>query len=57
MKFNSPRLDTGNTSLTAPISIKKTTLFDYGFCKKSVAKLRRSFSTNEATIKAAFEKG
>lgn len=57
MSFNSPRLDTGNTSLTAPVSHKKTTLFDYGFCKNSVSKLRRSFSTNEATIKAAFEKG
>uniref|UniRef100_A0A2S2PNS4 protein-tyrosine-phosphatase n=1 Tax=Schizaphis graminum TaxID=13262 RepID=A0A2S2PNS4_SCHGA len=56
MSFNSPRLDTGNTSLTAPVSHKKTTLFDYGFCKNSVSKLRRSFSTNEATIKAAFEK-
>ncbi|KAL5234801.1 hypothetical protein ACI65C_002211 [Semiaphis heraclei] len=56
MSFDSPRLDTGNTSLTAPVSHKKTTLFDYGFCKNSVSKLRRSFSTNEATIKAAFEK-
>ncbi|XP_015364015.1 PREDICTED: uncharacterized protein LOC107161912, partial [Diuraphis noxia] len=57
MSFDSPRLDTGNTSLTAPVSHKKTTLFDYGFCKNSVSKLQRSFSTNEATIKAAFEKG
>lgn len=56
ISFNSPRLDTGNTSLTAPVSHKKTTLFDYGFCKNSVSKLRRSFSTTEDTIKAAFEK-
>jgi len=57
MSFESPRLDIANTSLTAPISQKKTTLFDYGFCKKNTSKLlRRSFSTSEATIKAAFEK-
>jgi len=56
MSFESPRLDTEKrTSLTAPISQRKTTLFDYGFCKKNI--LRRSFSTSEATIKAAFEKG
>jgi len=57
MSFASPTLDTGNTSLTAPVSNKKTTFFDYGFCKNSVSKLQRSFSTNEATIKAALEKG
>lgn len=57
MSFGSPRLEIANTSLTAPVSHKKTTLFDYGFCKKNVSKLRRSFSTTEATIKAAFEKG
>ncbi|KAE9535882.1 hypothetical protein AGLY_007783 [Aphis glycines] len=56
ISFNSPRLNTGNTSLTAPVSHKKTTLFDYGFCKNSVSKLQRSFSTTEDTIKAAFEK-
>jgi len=56
MSFESPRLNTTqNTSLTAPVSQRKTTLFDYGFCKKNT--LRRSFSTSEATIKAAFEKG
>jgi len=52
----SPRLDTGNTSLIAPVSHKITAFFDNGFCKNSVSKLQRSFSTNEATIKAAFEK-
>lgn len=57
MEFGSPNLETANISLTAPVSHKKTTLFDYGFCKKNVSKLRRSFSTTEATIKAAFEKG
>ncbi|XP_060870858.1 M-phase inducer phosphatase 3-like [Metopolophium dirhodum] len=56
MSFDSPTLDTGNTSLIAPVSHKKTTFFDYGFCKNSVSKLQSSFSTNEATIKAAFEK-
>ncbi|XP_029347990.1 M-phase inducer phosphatase-like [Acyrthosiphon pisum] len=56
MSFASPTLDTGNTSLTAPVSHKKTTFFDHEFCKNSVSKLQRSFSTNEATIKAAFEK-
>lgn len=56
MSFGSPRLvDTSNNALTAPVSQKKSTLFDYGFCKKGI--LRRSFSTSEATIKAAFEKG
>lgn len=56
MSFESPRLDTVHISRTAPVSNRKTTLFDYGFCK-NVSKLRRSFSTSEATIKAAFEKG
>lgn len=55
MSFDSPRLDTSNISLTAPESQRKTTLFDYGFCKRNI--FRRSFSTSEATIKAAFEKG
>lgn len=55
MSFESPILDFANTSLTAPISQKKTTLFDYGFSKKG--NFRRSFSTSEATIKAAFDKG
>ncbi|XP_060863527.1 M-phase inducer phosphatase 3-like isoform X2 [Metopolophium dirhodum] len=54
--FNEFELDTENTSLTAPVSHKKTSFFDYGFCKNSVPKLQRSFSTNDATIKAAFEK-
>lgn len=57
MSFESPRLDKSNTSFTAPVTQRKTTLFDYGFCKNNVSKLRRSFSTSEATIKAAFEKG
>lgn len=57
MSFESPRLNTSNTSLTAPVSQKKTTLFDYGFCKRNITKFQRSFSTSEATIKAAFEKG
>lgn len=57
MSFESPRLDNSKTSFTAPVTHRKTTLFDYGFCKKNVSILRRSFSTNEATIKAAFEKG
>lgn len=57
MTFGSPRLDIANTSFSAPVSQRKTTLFDYGFCKKNVSKLRRSFSTSEDTIKAAFEKG
>jgi len=57
LSFASPTLDTENISLTAPVSHKKTTFFDYGFCKNSVSKLQRSFSTNDATIKAAFEKG
>lgn len=57
MSFESPRLDTSKISLTAPVTHRKTTLFDYGFCKENVSKLRRSFSTSEATIKAAFEKG
>lgn len=57
VSFESPRLDNLNTSLTAPVTQRKTTLFDYGFCKKNTPKLRRSFSTSEATIKAAFEKG
>lgn len=57
MTFGSPKLDIANTSLSAPVSQRKTTLFDYGFCKKNVPKLRRSFSTSEDTIKAAFEKG
>lgn len=57
MSFESPRQENANTSLTAPVSQKKTTLFDYGFCKSSASKFRRSFSTSEATIKAAFEKG
>lgn len=57
MSISSPRFDIANTSLSAPVSQRKTTLFDYGFCKKNVSKLRRSFSTTEDTIKAAFEKG
>lgn len=57
MSFESPRLDTTNTSSSAPIPQRKTTLFDYGFCKKNISKFRRSFSTSEAIIKAAFEKG
>jgi len=57
MSFVSPRIDTRNTSLTAPVLHKKITLFDYGFYKNNVSKLQRSLSTNEATIKAAFEKG
>jgi M-phase inducer phosphatase len=57
MSFESPKLDTSKTSFTAPATQRKTTLFDYGFCKNNVSKLRRSFSTSEATIKAAFEKG
>ncbi|XP_025415347.1 M-phase inducer phosphatase-like [Sipha flava] len=56
MSFESPKLDTSKTSFTAPATQRKTTLFDYGFCKNNVSKLRRSFSTSEATIKAAFEK-
>lgn len=55
MSFGSPKLDALNISLTAPVSQRKITLFDYGFCKKNT--FRRSFSTSEATIKAAFEKG
>ncbi|VVC35411.1 Hypothetical protein CINCED_3A013671 [Cinara cedri] len=56
MSFESPRPEPSNISRTAPVSQRKTTLFDYGFCKKNSSKLRRSFSTSEATIKAAFEK-
>ncbi|XP_050543263.1 M-phase inducer phosphatase-like isoform X3 [Daktulosphaira vitifoliae] len=56
MSFDSPRLDYINSPLTAPVSQGKRTLFDYGFCKKEKPVFRRSFSTSEATIKAAFEK-
>jgi len=55
--FGVPTLDTENTSISAPVLHKKTTLFNYRFCKNSVSKLQRSFSTNEAAIKSAFEKG
>lgn len=57
MSFGSPKLDIAKTSSTAPVFDKKTTLFDYGFCKKSTSKFPRSFSTTEDTIKAAFDKG
>lgn len=57
MSFESPKLDIAKTSSTAPVFDRKTTLFDYGFCKESTSKLQRSFSTTEDTIKAAFEKG
>ncbi|XP_050420856.1 M-phase inducer phosphatase-like [Adelges cooleyi] len=56
MSFDSPRLENMNISLTAPVSSKKSTLFHYGFCKKEVPKIRRSLSTSEAWIKAAFDK-
>lgn len=57
MAFESPRLNIANGSLTAPVSDRKTTLFDYGFHKKSITKFQRSFSTTDDTIKAALEKG
>lgn len=56
---DSPNLSIENNKATPIItsvsqSKNKTTLYDYGFCKKSSFQL--SFFTNEATIKAAFEK-
>lgn len=57
MSLESPRLDVSNKSFTAPVSERKTTLFDYGFCKKNTSIFRRSFSTTDDTKKAALEKG
>lgn len=51
MSFSSPRLDTANISLTDTASNSKITFFD----KKNI--LQKPFSTSEATIIAAFEKG
>lgn len=56
MSFESQKQKNAIISINNSVSKKKTTLFDYGFCKNSASKFR-SFSTSEATIKTAFEKG